>query len=65
MNIFENYLEKFNNLVLSNLDKLNLEKSINFDGVVIEIPPQEFNYDLSTNIALVLAKKSKQKPVKK
>ena len=58
MNIFENYLEKFNNLVLSNLDKLNLEKSINFDGVVIEIPPQEFNYDLSTNIALVLAKKS-------
>ena len=41
MNIFENYLEKFNNLVLSNLDKLNLEKSINFDGVVIEIPPQE------------------------
>ena len=64
MNIFENYLEKFNNLVLSNLDKLNLEKSINFDGVVIEIPPQEFNYDLSTNIALVLAKKSKQKPVK-
>ena len=64
MNIFENYLEKFNNLVLSNLDKLNLEKNINFDGVVIEIPPQEFNYDLSTNIALVLAKKSKQKPVK-
>ena len=64
MNIFENYLEKFNNLVLSNLDKLNLEKSINLDGVVIEIPPQEFNYDLSTNIALVLAKKSKQKPVK-
>ena len=40
MNIFENYLEKFNNLVLSNLDKLNLEKSINFDCVVIEIPPQ-------------------------
>ena len=64
MNIFENYLEKFNNLVLSNLDKLNLEKNINFDGVVIEVPPQEFNYDLSTNIALVLAKKSKQKPVK-
>jgi len=64
MNIFDHYLKKFNDLVSVNLDKLNLDKSINLDGVVIEIPPQEFDFDLSTNIALVLGKKSKQAPNK-
>ena len=64
MNIFDHYLKKFNDLVSVNLDKLNLDKSISLDGVVIEIPPQEFDFDLSTNIALVLGKKSKQAPNK-
>ncbi len=64
MNIFDHYLKKFNDLVSLNLDKLNLDKSISLDGVVIEIPPQEFDFDLSTNIALVLGKKSKQAPNK-
>ena len=32
--------------------------------MVIEIPPQKFNFDLSSNIALVLSKKTKQEPVK-
>jgi len=64
MNIFDHYLKKFNDLVSLHLDKLNLDKSISLDGVVIEIPPQEFDFDLSTNIALVLGKKSKQAPNK-
>jgi arginyl-tRNA synthetase len=34
------------------------------EGVVIEVPPLEFNFDLSTNIALVLGKKTKQPPIK-
>ena len=34
------------------------------EGVVIEVPPLEFNFDLSTNIALVLGKKTKQSPIK-
>jgi arginyl-tRNA synthetase len=28
------------------------------------VPPLEFNFDLSSNIALVLAKKIKQSPIK-
>ena len=38
--------------------------NVNFDDVVIEIPPQEFNFDLSSNVALVLGKKTKQIPFK-
>ena len=64
MNIFEIYLEKLQNLIFKNLKDLNIDSKINFDGVVVEIPPQEFNFDLSSNVALVLAKKTKQPPVK-
>ena len=64
MNIFEIYLKKLQDLVVRNFDNLNIHKKINFKGIVIEIPPQEFNFDLSSNIALVLAKKSNQSPTK-
>ena len=64
MNIFEIYLKKLKDLITKNYKSLNIEPEINFEGVVIETPPQEFNFDLSSNIALVLAKKSKQSPVK-
>ena len=64
MNIFEIYKKKIQNLVSANYDVLNIDPKIKFDGVVIEVPPQELNFDLSTNIGLVLAKKTKQSPVK-
>ena len=64
MNIFEIYKKKLQNLVLANFEKFNIDSKINFESVVIEIPPQEFNFDLSSNIALVLAKKTKQAPIK-
>jgi len=63
MNIFDLYKKKFQDLIISNCNELNIDPKFNFDGVVFEIPPQEFNFDLSTNIALVLAKKTKQSPV--
>ena len=64
MNIFDTYKKKIENLVLTNFKVLNIDSKTNFQGVVIEIPPHELNFDLSTNIALVLAKKTKQAPVK-
>jgi arginyl-tRNA synthetase len=64
MNIFEIYKKKILDLVIVNCETLNIDPKINFDGIVIEIPPHEFNFDLSSNIALVLAKKTKQSPVK-
>ena len=57
MNIFEIYKKKIQDLILINCKKFNINTKINFEGTVVEIPPQEFNFDLSSNIALVLAKK--------
>jgi len=64
MNILDTYLKKIQNLITQNCKTLNIESNINMDGVVIEIPPLKFNFDLSTNVALILAKKNKQSPIK-
>ena len=64
MNIFEIYLKKIKDLVIKNSNNLKIESKISFSGTVVESPPQEFNFDLSSNIALVLAKRAKQSPIK-
>jgi len=64
MNIFDTYKKKIQDTVIANNKNLNIDSEVNFEGVVIEIPPQKFNFDLSSNIALVLSKKTKQEPVK-
>jgi arginyl-tRNA synthetase len=64
MNIFDRYKKKINDIIISNYENLNIDSKLSFEGIVFEIPPQEFNFDLSSNIALVLAKKSKQSPIK-
>ena len=64
MNIFEIYLKKIQDLIIKNSSTLEIDPSIDFSGAIVESPPQEFNFDLSSNIALVLAKKTKQSPAK-
>ena len=62
MNIFENYLLEINNVILKNKDILNLENLESLKNVNLEVPPEKFNFDLSTNISLVLSKSNKIKP---
>ncbi len=62
MNIFENYLSKINKIILDNKKILKLLILENLDKVNLEVPPDHFNYDLSTNISLVLAKSNKLNP---
>ena len=64
MNIFENYLTLINNIVLKDKNNLNLENFENLDSITLEVPPQKFNFDLSCNIALILAKSNKLNPNK-
>jgi|TARA_B110000444_G_scaffold260206_1_gene306343 arginyl-tRNA synthetase len=64
MNIFEIYLKKIQDLIVKNNNSLKIDPDINFSGTTVETPPQEFNFDLSSNIALVLAKRIKQSPIK-
>ena len=56
MNIFVNYLSKINKLILDKKDVLKLNDLTKLKNVNLEVPPSHFNYDLSTNISLVLSK---------
>ena len=64
MNIFEIYLKKIQDLIIKNNSILKIDSNNNFSGIIVESPPQEFNFDLSSNIALVLAKRTNQSPIK-
>ncbi|RPH01553.1 MAG: arginine--tRNA ligase [Candidatus Pelagibacter sp. TMED153] len=62
MNIFEEYLNKITNLILKNQKFLKLNTINNFKGIAVEIPPPNFNFDLSCNAGLVLGKINKINP---
>ena len=63
MNIFENYLSKINKIILDNKKILKLIDTENLDNINLEVPPDHFNYDLSSNVSLVLAKPNKLNPI--
>ncbi len=62
MNIFENYLTKINSIIIENNDLLDLKNLKNLKSINLEVPPEKFNYDLSTNISLVLSKENQKDP---
>ena len=59
MNIFEYHLKEIQNLILAKKDFLKLEKIENLEKINLEVPPEQFNFDLSCNIAMVLGKSNK------
>ena len=63
MNIFENYLSKINKVILDNKDNLKLSILENLDNINLEVPPTHFNYDLSSNVSIILAKTNKLNPI--
>ena len=63
MNIFEKYLSKINKIILSNKDVLKLTNIENLKNVNLEVPPEHFNFDFSTNVSLVLCKANKLKSI--
>ena len=62
MNIFEYYLSEINKLVVNHKNDLQLKNTDNLKNVNLEVPPEQFDFDLSCNIALVLAKSNKLNP---
>jgi len=63
MNIFENYLSKINKIVLDNKKILKISILDNLVKASLEVPPEHFNYDLSSNVSLVLGKSNKLNPI--
>ena len=63
MNIFNKYLKIICELIIEEKNKGNLILPDNLDSITIEIPPEKFNCDLSTNVALVLSKLNNRSPL--
>ena len=63
MNIFDLYLEKIINIVKQANKNETIEIPEKLSGINVDIPPPQFNCDISTNVALVLAKSNKKSPM--
>jgi len=63
MNIFDLYLDK----IIILIKKLNKEGSIelpeSLNGINVDIPPSNFDCDISSNVAMVLSKANKKSPI--
>ena len=63
MNIFDLYLDK----ILILIKKLNKEGSLELPeslyGINVDIPPSNFDCDISSNVAMVLSKANKKSPI--
>jgi arginyl-tRNA synthetase len=63
MNIFENFLQTIEIIIIKNEKLLGLKNNNDFKGVTVESPPSNFNFDLSTNVGLILAKINNLNPI--
>ncbi len=63
MNIFDQYLDKIKKIILDLSKKGKIILPDNLDGINAEIPPEKFNCDISTNVAMVLSKINKKTPL--
>jgi len=64
MNIFENYLDKLIQTIKLEAKENNLILPDNLSSINVDVPPINFDYDISTNIAMVLSKPNKKSPLK-
>ena len=62
MNLFKIYLEKIKKSINKNKKLIGSISSDDLSLIVIESPPDKFNYDLSSNAAMVLSKIIKENP---
>ena len=63
MNIFEIYLKKIKDLIigLSKEELIQIPKDLS--SINVDIPPEKFDSDISTNVAMVLSKLNKTNPL--
>ena len=63
MNIFDIYLDKITNLIkkLKAEGLIELPESLN--GLNVDIPPSNFDFDISTNVSMFLSKINKKSPL--
>jgi len=62
MNIFDLYLDKIKILIKKLNEEGLLELPETLKGINADIPPANFDFDISTNVAMVLSKANKKSP---
>jgi arginyl-tRNA synthetase len=63
MNIFDLYLDKIIILIKKLNEKGSIELPESLNGINVDIPPANFNCDISTNVSMFLSKINKKSPI--
>ena len=63
MNIFDINLDKIKKIIIDQNKKGSLKLPDNLDSINVDIPPKQFDYDISTNVAMVLSKLNQKSPI--
>ena len=63
MNIFNIYLDKIKKIVLEQNKNGFLKVPENLNSIIVDIPPKQFDCDISTNVAMVLSKINQKAPI--
>ena len=63
MNIFDIYLDKIKQLVTKLNKKSLIEVPESLNGINVDLPPSQFDFDISTNVAMILSKANKKSPL--
>ena len=62
MNLYKIYLSEIKKILLKNKKVINLNFIKGIDNIIVESPPEKFNYDFSSNAAMIIAKNAKINP---
>ena len=63
MNIFKLYRDKIIDILKSANEDNLIKLPKNLNSINVDLPPRKFNYDISTNIAMVLSKPNEKSPI--
>ena len=63
MNIFDIYLAKIKKIIINQEKNGFLKIPENLDAINVDIPPKQFDCDISTNVAMVLSKINQKSPI--
>ncbi len=63
MNIFDIYLETIKQLIITLKNKKLIEIPDNLNSINVDIPPEKFDTDISSNVAMVIGKFNKINPM--
>jgi len=62
MNLFKIYLSEIKKTILNHRKEINFNSEKDLNGIIVETPPEKFDFDFSSNAAMVLSKSVQDNP---